>query len=189
MLPKLYRNSLSSQLTPAQLITLEILVCLLQVHKQIRIERLAAHFPLPILFESRRRHIQRFLLLTNLSVPIIWFPLVEAIIKLKFKFGERLYLAIDRTQWKDKNLFLVAVVIDKRGIPLYWQFLDKRGSSNLVEQQALLRPVLKLLKKYELVILGDREFHSVTLAAWLNQKKVYFVFRQKKDTYIRMARR
>jgi hypothetical protein len=56
MLPKLYRNSLSSQLTPAQLITLEILVWLLQVHKQIRIERLAAHFPLPILFESRRRH-------------------------------------------------------------------------------------------------------------------------------------
>jgi hypothetical protein len=189
MLPELYRNCLSSQLTSAQYKTLEILVWLLQAHKQIKIERLAAYFPLPILFESRRRHIQRFLLLRVLSIPIIWFPILEAIIKLKFNPGERIYLAIDRTQWKDKNLFLVALIIDRRGIPIYWQFLDKRGASNLVEQQALLRPVLKLLKKYELVIVGDREFHSVTLAAWLNQKKVYFVFRQKKDTNIQLPRK
>ncbi|NJQ96592.1 MAG: IS4 family transposase [Hydrococcus sp. CSU_1_8] len=188
MLPEFYRTCLLSQLTPAQLLTLEILVWLLQVHKQVKIERLATHFPLPILMESRRRHIQRFLILTALSIPIVWFPIIEAIIKLKFNLGERLYLSIDRTQWKDNNLFLVALIIDRRGIPIYWQFLDKRGASNLVEQQALLRPVLKLLKKYELVILGDREFHSVNLAAWLNQKKVYFVFRQKKDTNIKLPR-
>jgi hypothetical protein len=52
MLPELYRIPLSSQLSRAQLLTLEILVWLLQVHKQVRIERLAAHFPLPIKYES-----------------------------------------------------------------------------------------------------------------------------------------
>jgi hypothetical protein len=71
MLPQLYRVPLSSQLTPAQLLTLEILVWLLQVHKQVKLERLAAHFPLPILFESRRRHIQRFLKLSVLSIPTV----------------------------------------------------------------------------------------------------------------------
>jgi hypothetical protein len=70
MLPELYRNKLQNRLTRSQLLTLEILVWLLQVHKQIRIERLAAHFPLPILFESRRRHIQRFLKLSTLSIPL-----------------------------------------------------------------------------------------------------------------------
>ena len=189
MLSQLYRTSLLSKLSQSQLLTLEILVWLLQIHKQVKIERLATHFPLPILMESRRRHIQRFLKLPVLSVSLIWFPIIEAIIKLKFKFGERLYLAIDRTQWKDKNLFVIALILDRRGIPIYWQFLDKRGSSNLVEQQALLRPVLKLLKKYELVIVGDREFHSVTLAAWLNQNKTYFVFRQKKSTNIKLPRK
>jgi hypothetical protein len=160
MLPELYRTSLKNQLSQAQFLTLEILVWLLQVHKQVKIERLATHFPLPILMESRRRHIQRFLLLKALSVPIIWFPIIEAIIKLKFNHGERIYLAIDRTQCKDQNLFLVALIIDRRGIPIYWQFLDKRGASNLVEQQALFRPVLKLLKNYELVVLGDRELQA-----------------------------
>jgi hypothetical protein len=185
MLPELYRIHLLSQLSQAQLLTLEILVWLLQVHKQVRIERLAAHFPLPIKYESRRRHIQRFLQLRAMSVVLIWLPLVERIIKLKFKKGERLYLAIDRTQWSDKNLFMIAVIIEKRAIPIYWQFLEKKGASKLTEQQALIRPVLRLLKRYDLVILGDREFHSVELAKWLLSKKAYFVLRQKKDTYIK----
>jgi hypothetical protein len=95
---------------------------------------------------------------------LIWFPIIEAVIKVKIQSGKRLYLAIDRTQWKDKNLFLVAVIYKRNGLPIYWQFLEKRGASNLAEQKALLRPVFKLLKSYELVILGDREFHSVELA-------------------------
>jgi hypothetical protein len=53
---------------------------------------------------------------------------------------------------------------------------------------ALLRPIFKLLKTYELVVLGDREFHSVELASWLVERKVNFVFRQKKDTLIKIKR-
>jgi Transposase DDE domain len=182
MLPELYRTCLQSQLTPAQFLTLEILVCLLQVHKNIKIERLAANFPLPIKFESRRRHIQRFLKLPAMSVSLLWFPLIKGIVKLKFRAGQRIYLALDRTQWQEKNLFMVAVICEKRAIPVYWQFLAKRGASNLAEQQALLRPIFRLLKTYEIVVLGDREFHSVELAKWLKSRKIYFVLRQKKDT-------
>lgn len=184
MLPELYRTHLLSQLNQSQLLTLEILVWLLQVHKQVKIERLAAHFPLPIKYESRRRHLQRFLKLPAMSVTLIWLPIIEGLIKLKFTKGERLYLAIDRTQWSDKNLFMIAVIMEKRAMPIYWQFIKKKGASNLEEQQALIRPVLRLLKNYELVLLGDREFHSVELAKWLHSKKVYFVLCQKKDPYI-----
>ncbi|MDJ0573760.1 MAG: hypothetical protein QNJ65_01160 [Xenococcaceae cyanobacterium MO_234.B1] len=52
--------------------------------------------------------------------------------------------------------------------------------SNLREQQAIIKPVLRLLKKYELVILGDprsgclrhREFHGVELSYWLKTQKL-----------------
>mgnify|MGYP002777044742 CR=1 FL=1 len=186
MLPELYRIHLSSQLNQAQLLTLEILVWLLQVHKQVKIERLAAYFPLPIKYESRRRHIQRLLISRAMSVTLIWLPLIENLIKLKFKPGDRVYLAIDRTQWKSNNLFVLAIIYQKRAIPIYWQFLTKKGSSNLAEQQALIRPILKALKSYELVILGDREFKRVELAKWLKSRKLLFVLRQKKDTYIKL---
>jgi hypothetical protein len=103
-----------------------------------------------------------------------------------------LLISIDRTQWKDKNVFLIAVIWKKRALPIYWQLLDKKGASNLAEQKAIIRPVLLLLKKYELVIIGDREFHSVKLADWLKKKgkkqKVFFAFRQKQGTNFKKGR-
>ena len=57
MLPQFYHICLSSQLHPSQLLTLEMLLWLLQFHKQVKIERLATLLPLPIKFDSRRRHI------------------------------------------------------------------------------------------------------------------------------------
>ena len=181
-----YDCHFTKYLTPTQIEALRILLWLLMLHKQVRIERLAACFPLPILYESRRKHIQRFLILPTLSISLLWFHVIKSIINKEFKIGSRLIITVDRTQWKDKNVFVIAVIWKKRALPIYWQLLNKRGASNLAEQQALIRPVLRLLKQYELVIIGDREFHSVKLAYWLKQEgkkqRVFFAFRQKQDT-------
>lgn len=184
MLNQLYRNHLSRYLSSDPLITLETLVYLIQTYKQLKIERLAAYFPLPIKYESRRRRIQRLLKLSSLSVALLWFPIIRELINRQFLPEQTLYLVLDRTQWKSKNLFMIGAVISKRAIPIYWQFLEKKGASNLVEQKALLRPVLKLLKSHEIVILGDREFQSVELAKWLTQQQVCFVLRPRKSTKI-----
>jgi hypothetical protein len=77
MLPSFYHEILQKYLTPAQLLTLQMLVWLLQTQKEVRIERLAATLQLPILQSSRRRHIQRFLQIKALSILVIWFPLGE----------------------------------------------------------------------------------------------------------------
>ena len=77
----LEQDHFTKYLTDAQFQTLKILVWLIQVHKQVRIERLAACFPLPILYESRRKHIQRFLLLPKLSISLFWLPLIKLIIQ------------------------------------------------------------------------------------------------------------
>ena len=182
MLASFYQNFLEKYLNKAQLITLKMLVWLLQNQKQVKIERLAATLPLPIQQNSRRRHIQRFLTLNALSVVLLWFPIIEAIINQHFKLGSQLTIAMDRTQWKENNVLMVSVIYQKRAWPIYWCLLEKDGCSNLEEQQKVLRPVIRLLKKYKLVIIGDREFHSVELAHWLHKQNLSFVFRQKKDT-------
>jgi hypothetical protein len=168
MLPQFYQLHLEKQLKPTEYLTLKILVYLLQLHKQVSIELLASVWPYPIQFESRRRSLQRFLKSDCLDIERLWFPLVRAILKEKFKKNQPLKVAIDRTQWRAKNVFVISLIWDKRGIPLYWQLLDKRGSSNLSEQQALISPILELLQDYEIIIIGDREFSSVKLAcrAW-----------------------
>lgn len=184
MLPEFYRTCFQSQLNASQLLTLEMLVWLLQFHKQVRIERLAACLPLPILFESRRRHIQRFLILPQLSVALLWLPLIKCILRTQINPGKQLIVTLDRTRWSSHNLLMVSVVWEKRSWPVYWQFMELKGNSNLAQQKAIVRPALHLLKRYQLVVVGDREFHSVELADWLDKQKVNFAMRQKKGTYI-----
>ena len=188
MLPSFYQEILEKYLSNRQLITLKMLVWILQTQKEVRIERLAANLPLPIQENSRRRHIQRFFNSNKLSVVLLWFPIISAILARFFEPLSSLVIAIDRTQWKDNNILMVSVIYQKRALPVYWCLLDKKGCSNLQEQQKVLRPVIRLLKNYQLVIIGDREFHGVELRKWLHSQGLKYIFRQKKDTTFRDKR-
>jgi Transposase DDE domain len=195
-MPSIYHTALQEYLSAEQIVLLEILVRVIQIFKEIKIEKLAARLPLPIKFESRRRAIQRFLIERALDVSLIWLPIIKQIVdksmlaqkhrtrKKNSKESKKIYLAIDRTQWQANNILVVAVVINKRALPIYWEFLDKKGCSNLREQQQILRPVFKLLGEYQIFLLGDREFRGVHLAAWLTQLKIKYVFRIKGDTWV-----
>jgi hypothetical protein len=189
MLPQFYQNHLQKYLSETQLITLKLLVWLLQSQKTVKIERLAATLPLPIQQNSRRRHIQRFLNLTRLSVVILWFPLIKEIITQRIPKAKQLIVALDRTSWQSNNILMASAIYQKRAIPIFWIFLPKKGASNLREQQIVLRPIIKLFKTRQIVIVGDREFHSVDLAQWLDRQGVKFVLRQKKFTTFRQKRR
>jgi len=185
MLPTFYQICWEHQLKQTQYLTLQILVFLLQAHKHVSIERLATVMPYPVLFESRRRGIQRFLMLPILNVETLWFPIIKYIVRTYIKSTKVLTLTIDRTQWRDKNIFVISLIWEQRAIPVFWQILPKRGSSNLSEQQRLISPALSLFKKYKIIILGDREFGSVKLAKWLCERKVKFALRVKQERYIK----
>lgn len=188
MLPQFYQSHLQKYLSETQLITLKLLIWLLQSQKQVKIERLAATLPLPIHQNSRRRHIQRFLKLNKLSVVLLWFPLIKQIIARHIGKEKPLIIALDRTQWKENNILMVSAIYQKRALPIFWILLDKKGVSDLREQQVVLRPVIKLFQDQRIVVIGDREFHSVELAQWLHRQRVKFVFRQKQDTTFRQNR-
>ena len=185
MLPEFYIEYLKTYLPSSELLTLQILVWLLQVHRQVRIERLASSFAYPIKCESRRKKIQRFLTLPRLSLPLLWFPLIKKIISSQYKKGDRLIITIDRTQWKNNNISMVSVIWKKRALAIYWLLLSKKGSSNFYEQVATIRPILRLLKEYKLVVIGDREYRSTAFALWLTKKKIDFVLRLNKNTKIK----
>jgi Transposase DDE domain len=202
MFPEFYQKVLRAHLSESQYLTLQLLVLLLQSHRQVSLGRLASVFPQPIQYESRIRNLQRFLILPQLSLKVLWFPIVKYWLAQEFKGRNQnraqrrelkklrhpkngaLIVAIDRTQWKDRNLFMVSIVWGKHAFPVYWEILDKRGNSDLSTQTRLLKITLKLLKSYPVVVLGDREFHSPKLAAWLEHRGIRFAFRQRKSAFI-----
>ncbi len=66
---------------------------------------------------------------------------------------------------------MASVIWKKRALPIYWLLLNKKGSSNFYEQVATIKPVLRLLKEYKLVVIGDREYRSTAFAIGLRLQK------------------
>ncbi len=186
MLPKLYQIHFQQYLKASDYLLLEILINLLQSIKQVNLEKLATSLPLPILFESRRKKIQRFLSLPAFQVKTIWLSLIYQWIDESIEPKEVLHLAIDRTRWQSINILVISWIYHRRAIPLYFVLLDKKGNSSLSEQTESLAHVITKFKKYKVVVLGDREFCSVDLASWLREKKVYFCLRLKKNNFVEL---
>jgi hypothetical protein len=199
MLPPSYQIILRKHLNESQYLTLQLLLLLLQAHRQVKLSILASVFPQPIQYQSRKRNLQRFLVLPQLCVKLLWFPLIKYWIRQE-QTGKRLnrerrrflrtlkhqkygywIVAIDRTQWKGHNLFMVSLVWGTHALPVYWEVLKKPGNSDLRTQTRLLGTVLPLFKNYPVLVLGDREFHSPKLASWLDERGVAFALRQRKD--------
>ena len=180
MLPAFYQTHLQKPLTQAQFVLLTILIDI-QSEKQVRLERLARVFPYPITVESRRRKLQRFLDLPQLTIEGIWFPLITYWLTTYCSVGKTLLIAIDRSQWGCINLFTIARIWQKRAIPLYWCLLPKLGSSNLEEQTLALQQVLPLLKEYKVIVLGDREFCSLRFGKLAEDNECIILFEAQKE--------
>ena len=184
MLPELYQNHFQEKLRKPDYLLFEILINLLQSIKQVSLEKLAASLPLPIKYESRRKEIQRFLSLPEWDVKQIWLTIISQWIRNSIKETKILYIAIDRTRWQEINILVISLIYKRRAIPLYFELLEKKGNSNYQEQTQALEKVLIKLTKYQVVVLGDREFCSVDLASWLKSKNVGFCLRLRKNHFI-----
>lgn len=106
LMPESYRKILATRFSVQELALLEILVCQLQIYTKVTLEGLASRLPLLITFESRRRRVQRFLKIDATLIQELWFSLLTVIVPKVVMPGDKAYLALDRTQWKDRNLFL-----------------------------------------------------------------------------------
>ena len=135
-----YQKVLENELGRAGYLLLLMIVGTLQILKQAKLEILAEALPIPILFESRRKKLKRFLKLEILNIEKIWFLCLKEMLKQQERFTIKglVYIAIDRTSWGAINILMVSLIYDKRAIPIYWEILDKKGSSNLEEQQRVL---------------------------------------------------
>ena len=184
MIAKEYQKILQNELGHATYLLVVLLVAALQLLKQVKLEVLAEALPLPILLESRRKKLRRFLRLNTLSIETVWFPCIKSLLATAFHPDDTLYIAIERTSWGNINILLVSVIYDRRSWPIYWELLNKKGSSKLSEQQSVLLKSLEVLSEYVVVVLGDREFCSPKLGHWLGERKAYFCLRQKCDTKI-----
>ncbi len=154
LLPHLYQENLKKQFNFSEYLTLCILLNLLHNLKNVRLEEIARRFPYPIKLRSRIKKLQRFLSLKKWTIEQVWFPIIKSLISDSYSENNFIYLVIDRTQWGVINILMVSIIHNNRAIPIYFDLLNKKGSSNFQEQKEVLEPSLNLLKEYKIVVLG-----------------------------------
>lgn len=187
MLPELYQKHLQNFFSESQLLFFYLIINIIQDTKNVKVEKIAESLPLPIQFSSRRKKLQRFLSLPIFQIKELWFPIIFEWIQQAFTKQEIIYLAIDRTNWKNKNLLMISIIYQNRAIPVYFERLSKYGSSNLSEQKKVVSNILELFNNYQIVILGDREFCSVKLAQWLDTQGLKFCLRLKENEQVELG--
>ena len=104
MLPLFYQTHLQQHLTRTQFLVLSILLNLLQSERQVKLDQLAPVFPYPIIALCRRRQLQRFLDLPQLTLRQIWYPLITYWLTTYCQVGQTLSIVISNTQWGYINL-------------------------------------------------------------------------------------
>jgi len=86
-----------------------------------------------------------------------------------------------QTNWGETNILTVSLIYEKRVILIYWKFLESKGSSSLTIQKRVIEKTTSLFSEYKIVILGDREFCSVTLLKVARGERSVFLFETEKD--------
>jgi len=97
------------------------------------------------------------------------------------------YLTLDGTAWEvgtaKVHLLTLAVVIKGVSIPICWEDLAKKGTSNFSERKALLDKACRWYDLRGMVLLADREYIGQEWFKYLKNNGLGFVIRLKKNVY------
>ena len=83
---------------------------------------------------------------------------------------------------KNINILMLAIVHKGIAIPIFWILLNKRGNSDTTERIALIKRFIRIFGQDKIEsLVADREFIGKTWFEWLNQNKIPFSIRIKKN--------
>jgi hypothetical protein len=105
------------------------------------------------------------------------------------------YLIVDRTNWKrgtkNFNLLTIGNLMNSVFVPLYWNQLNKPGTSNTQDRQALIEGLSNVIEKAGKtikgsILLADREFIGQLWFEYLLSKHLSFVIRLREKMYFEL---
>jgi len=132
---------------------------------------IAGAMPLKTKQQSKIQRLRRLLDNAKLTATDVYQPIVrQALTGLR---RQRVHLLLDRVVLTEtQNVLVVSVGFRRRSVPLVWRILPHQGSSNLTDQQKLLRAAAKLLPVgVRITVHADSEFRSQLLFDWLRRRR------------------
>jgi hypothetical protein len=158
--------------------TLAMLVTGLFLGRHVQFWSIALWMPFDIQLTSLERRFERFVADPRVEAGKWFKPFVEA---MYLAFGdETIYVLIDSTQAGSQcRTLMAAIAYHQTVLPVGWKtYKGKKGHLKGEHHRALLESVQPYLRYAKhIVVLGDAEFSSETVIAWLVDKQWDFVLR------------
>lgn len=163
--------------------TLAVLVAALVTVGKVGVASLGRAIRSKVAFKHRIKQVDRFLANDKIHVSDWCAALLAMVV------GERrsIRIAIDWTKVGPWPVLVASVVIQRRGIPVYWATCDWRKmtrSQNAFEESFLTVLRTMIPKDIETTLLFDRGFRRVALARKLKELGFHFVVRCPSDTRV-----
>jgi hypothetical protein len=160
------------------------LLALIKV-RSVNLAELATGFGGSAKIESHYKRLQRFFR----SFELDYASLARLLVRLVPVGEGPWYLTLDRTNWQfgkaDLNLLVLGIAHHGIALPIFWTVLDKAGNANTAERMALLQRFLTVFGVEKIAaLLADREFVGEDWFTWLQQQRIPFHQRLKRDTLI-----
>lgn len=97
------------------------------------------------------------------------------------------YLLLDGTSWQrgSRKIHYLTLCVVYRGVavPIYWEDLQKKGTSNLKERKRIIRKAMKYYNLKDKILLADREYIGEDWFCFLKDHAIDFVIRLRKKNY------
>lgn len=121
----------------------------------------------------------------NYSFSSLWIELMNYVFLLLRL--ECTYLLLDGTSWKRGqkwyHYLTLCIVYQGVAIPIYWEDLNKQGTSNFKERRKLFKKALSYFHLADKILLADREYIGTDWFKYLINNDIDFVIRLKEKAY------
>ena len=169
------------QCNKARLNYLTLIIISLIDAATVKLNRISLKIKSGVKHQSNYRNLQRFFQKFKLDYESYAKFIISTLPR-----NEKYYLVIDRTNWKfgntKINILMLGIIYKNNAIPLYWELLDKGGSSSTKERKEILGKAISLLGKDRIqALLGDREFIGVRWFKYLIDQEIEFHIRVPKQ--------
>jgi hypothetical protein len=132
---------------------------------------------------SNIRRVQRFFQYQDID----FFSLFQFIFSILPQTSQMIF-SLDRTNWTfgkiEINFLVLARVIGKTAVPIFWILLPKKGNSSQNERIHMLKKVIKTISGPGCCLLADREFIGQSWLEWLEKNNISYVIRIRENTLI-----
>jgi hypothetical protein len=180
-LSSVFEQNFETKINKARIKLISMVVLALCKIKSVNYSNLANAFDSSVNAESSLRRIQRFMAEFDLPMKLI-SKFIFSILPQK----KDLILVLDRTNWKfgEKNINILMLGIAHKNIAILLMFkmLNKKGNSDTRERIDLIRQFLSWFGRDCInCLLADREFIGQDWLDFLNQNKIRYYIRSRRN--------